>query len=269
MFSTSDTESWREACTSAATSNWMNFRRNPAHLRIVEGMPKYAGQDYLRNLRASAYRDYLIQFALELDKIGNPRKSIGFLFKSRLVRLSPASLRYASNAATILNRFGLEILKSEIVEIGGGFGGDATVLLMLRRVFGYQSSDYRIYDLPTSIPLIKRVLTNFNFKNVLVDSIENIYETRDHFVISCAAFSEMSDPILSIYFTNSIKYSVGGYFITNFEQQSLKLLNGWTSQNFHNMLINSDFRIDYLDVTTTLSEFDLNAGTQVLIFNRD
>jgi putative sugar O-methyltransferase len=100
-----------------------------------------------------------------------------------------------------------------IIEIGGGYGGQCYVLS--KRI---NFDTYTIIDLKDVSNLQEKYLNKLNIKNVkyiypeILDTIKNI---KYDLVISCFAWSELSKDIQLLYYNEIIKNSKHGFLRCN------------------------------------------------------
>lgn len=179
-----------------------NYREILEHLTYRDGI-RYI--DYL-NLSYPEWKSRLSHFALN-DAVGSPRT-----FKYRgLGRISPTTLRYIAVAHDIDKLFGLERI-STVVEIGGGYGGQFSVLQNFKKF-----SKYQIFDLPEVQELISRYLSGLGVEQAEFP----LYPPEDFdtksidLVISNYAFSELPSDVQNIYLENICKFAKNGFFLMN------------------------------------------------------
>jgi hypothetical protein len=184
-----------------------NFKSDPIYRQIIEHVSYETGLQYL-NVVINDYPDllpYLDKFR-QNDSLGNP---ITYSYGKHGI-FSPTTLRYVKMAGDLRKKFG-DLSQMHIVEIGGGYGGQCTVL----STFGFAS--YTLIDLPECIALSKKYLDLMKIKNVFyVESthLENIgsYDL----VISNYAFSEINKAEQLNYLEKVIKPIRNGYMTLNF-----------------------------------------------------
>ena len=198
---------YRKACQKAVAeeSTFKIFRSLPEYSRIVE---EKAEKKFAKCLLAEAspiIRQKMESFQ-ELDTIGSPAtKDL-----SGLGRFSGTTLRYILIANQIEKLFSLPH-ELNIVEVGGGFGGQCYILSQLHPI-----SDYVIYDLPEANDLIRKVMKTLDVSHVNCCSPDEPFhhETVDLF-ISNYAFSECSRKMQMDYFEKMIKRADRGYVLYN------------------------------------------------------
>jgi len=156
-----------------------------------------------------------------------------------------------------------------IHEIGGGYGGEATVFNHFSRsLLSLDLADrWCIYDLPSSYALINRFCREFGYRVTIKDDLEAVGDID--LVISNGALSEMWGDTLDNYIRNVVAPARFGYFMTNFEAHSLP--NGGIS-TIQFVQILKDLGKEDVQILSTkdyLSKFDLEAGTKLIVFGVD
>jgi len=272
---------WVEACQKAAKNDdfFQIFRSSKPFLRVIEGTPASGGIWNLRRLLKE--KDFIKSLPLiqKSDLIGLPRNMIDFTItnqnnKKRLITnysLSPITIRYANNAINSISLFGKDIIngKTEIYEIGSGYGGECKIFndLSVTLCGSKIGERWHIYDLATSIGIIKRFLSYFKYSadfSNLSSSQSKI--ARNSLVISNGAFSEMRGSLLTEYFNSIIVNAKYGYFITNFETHSAPY-GGWTTEEFIKRLKGYGKKdVTVLPTLEYLSYFDYQAGSKLVVF---
>ena len=138
------------------------------------------------------------------DKYGLPT-IVDYAFGS----ISPSTLRYIKILSD-LSQFNLEDI--DIVEIGGGYGGQYTVLRQYAK-----PKSYTFVDLPEVLKLQKKYIEKNNLDDIelhFYDS-DNLPSCTCDLVISNYAISECDTEIQDIYISKIIKNSKRGYMIHN------------------------------------------------------
>ena len=161
---------------------FQNFRSSFKYREILEHVSFNQGSKYLQILKArNADLGYRIQAAQRNDAIGSP---ITFCYKN-FGKASPTTLRYLKVADDIQELFGNTF--KTVVEIGAGYGGQASILFESANI-----ESYFIYDLPDAQGLIDRYLQARNFQNrVDMLPIRQVEKRSYDLVISNYAFSEL------------------------------------------------------------------------------
>ena len=163
-----------------------------------------------------------------LDTVGSPDKKN----YSELKNISATTLRYIIFSNHILKLFNLNN-SSHIVEIGGGFGGQAVLTNKLSQLSGYT-----IYDLPSVTELQRKFVGFFRSSDSLVKWKDGTKPTlsRGDLIISNYAFSELTRPMQEVYIERVIANYPMGYITWN--DLSERKLGGLSVMDFCNLIPN-------------------------------
>jgi putative sugar O-methyltransferase len=154
---------------------------------------------------------------LQIDQVGKPRK---FRFKP-YGTFSPTLLRYLKVYLDLEKFFG-SLRNLNIVEIGIGFGGQASLIRLLSKPLSYT-----LYDIPPVLGLAQKFIEeieasgNFTF----LDG-RNPEPSDPDLVISNYAFSELNRELQDQYLQNVVLKSARGYITWN--NLSEKTLGGYS-----------------------------------------
>ena len=190
-----------------SNSKFNRFRRIYNYREIVENVTFLQGQKYLKRIiflglpLTSDFSKYFLN-----DSVGKP-----ILYRyPNIGQVSPTTLRYMSVSLEIKKLFG-DGLSGNIVEIGAGYGGQASILMEF-----FIINKYGVYDLGNAQILIQKYLTNMNKENNL-----NMYSLSDNsnihwdLAISNYAFSELPAELQKEYINKVLAKSERGYMIMN------------------------------------------------------
>ncbi len=197
------------------------FKRNESYTEILEHTNYDQGCKYL-DLIDRYFKDVNIPFdtLFKNDDYGNPHKET-FYIRDIPRTISPSNLRYLYIGLDILNTLQQQdILEANIVEIGGGYGGQCLYLHKLAPLFNININKYLIFDLPDTVKLIQKYLANFDgikFKCLTVDNINDIQDIN--FVFSNYAYSEFDPSIRKKYFDTILKESNLIYMLWNTDNE--------------------------------------------------
>ena len=184
------------------------FRRKYNYREILEHLTYHDGKRYLDylNLNYPEWKSRLSQFVLN-DRIGSPRT---FKFQG-IGPVSPTTLRYIAVAHDIEKLFGFEKI-SNVVEIGGGYGGQFSVLQNFKKF-----STYQIFDLPEVQELISRFINELGVEQAKFPLYppKNFENESIDLVISNYAFSELPREVQEIYLESICKFAKNGFFLMN------------------------------------------------------
>ena len=188
------------------------FRRIFGFCEIVENVTYSQGFLYISRINHLAHGKSIPRIGDLNDNVGNP---IRYNYPG-FGRISPTTLRYISVALEIQNIFGPN-LSGDFVEIGGGYGGQVSVLKDLFRI-----NNYGVYDLPNVQTLIRSYLKSIN-KDVHVQylNLENDENREWDLAISNYAFSELPKNLQVTYIDKVLSNSRRGYLIMNSGRENL------------------------------------------------
>lgn len=121
--------------------------------------------------------------------------------------LSAATVCFASDYAALLWFFG-SLDGMRIAEIGGGYGGLASIINRLSNV-----AEYTIYDLPEVHSLQQKYLTTLGCSNIQYKSQLDGQSCKYDLVISSEAFSELSPTLRDAYANQVFRGSERGWIV--------------------------------------------------------
>ncbi len=202
--SISDNSSYKGVCLEAS-KHLGSFKKDPAYKTILE---------HLNYDQGLIFADYIIEnyphFCIEIDQfkindsLGEPE-----IFNYKVFGdISPSTLRYIKILGDLEYFFG-SLNGKKIIEIGGGYGGQAAVLQSR-----FSVEDYYLVDLPEVLKLQKKYLQTLHLKNHAVDYKRDSLTEYD-LVISNYAFSELNKSVQDEYLSKIISKAKMGYMICN------------------------------------------------------
>jgi hypothetical protein len=214
----SDVDSYLSVCRSAATDDevFKVFRRHPDYLNILEHVTPDLGQSYLDEINRNDPSTLLYMIALKNnDAVGSPLLAD----YAGIGSVSPTTLRYIK-VATDLRKLFATLNNKRVVEIGGGYGGQAKIAKLL-----WPSVDYTIIDLPEPLMLIERYLSALGVYGVKLVPMHRSQEVvSSDILISNYAMTECEPSVMAAY-SEICKRSAHGYITGNAEEALLfKLL---------------------------------------------
>lgn len=214
--SISDTELYRQSCRLAATDPelFSVFRQLDYITDIIEPW-RTAGGDVQMTVFAREVLEQLRQesdFAEDWarcvpnDAVGAPR----LLTLNGLGQVSPYTLRYLKVAYDLRTLFG-SLDGLDIVELGGGFGGQCAVL---SRLFKWRS--YTLVDLPETLMLAERYLTQLNIDRVrFVTDDSDVGRQRVGLFLSNYAYTELNAALRHRYRDTFLAAADRGFLLWN------------------------------------------------------
>lgn len=210
-----------------------NFKNIPEYTNILEHANQQQGAEYLNIIfNNKEYEKFDWNLLLENDLIGNPitynYKNIFEEYNTKLnnYNISPTTLRYIS--------FGINIMKYimnyekniDIVEVGGGYGGQCKILFDLSKIYDINIKSYTIIDLPDVSDLQKKYLEKLGYINKInYQKSDNVVIKNYDLFISNYALSEFTDDVRDYYIENVLKFSKYYYMIWNTEKIQDYLIN--------------------------------------------
>lgn len=217
--SVSHYSSYTDVCLNAFNNEdvFNNFKNIEEYTKILEHTSVEYGTKYL-DILLSRYKENdlleIIKNVIKNDLLGNSKKH-KYKIYNEFVNISPSTLYYTKIWSDIILLFGTT-KKMNIVEIGGGYGGQCLV--------GKYFSDfasYTIYDLEEANLLQQKYLSKNNINNVSFFSSptknNNINKILKYdLLISNYAFSELNRHIQEEYLNKVLLNSSNGYMIMNF-----------------------------------------------------
>ena len=204
--SASDTKEYKAVLQMAVDDEnvFKEFKRHPWYTRILEHATKEQGELYYK--RIAKNNPWILEYPqielfIQNDLIGSPVK-----YKYNDIEISPSSLRYLN---VLSDLWDYKLLGRNIVEIGGGYGGQC---LIISQIFRYKT--YKFYDLDKALLLIQKYLLKHDI--VLPKTSVKKYDL----VISNYAFTECNSQIQDVYLKKVINKSEHGYITGNFDSKN-------------------------------------------------
>jgi len=203
---------YRAACQHAAEDEkaFSRFRSNPDIAPIYENVSQKRGQAYLDESKKLGLKRKHLYMAHNIERLGFPSR---FLYDG--ISLSPATLRYLFIAFDSIVNCDPFREVSNVVEVGGGYGGQASIFRML-----WDVESYTIVDIPEALSLQMVYLNTLGAQVHFVNA-----EKTDPFLgdlevklydlfISNYALDELTDEAIERYMV-LIKRSKHGYITAN------------------------------------------------------
>ena len=199
-----------DACEEAVKNDsaFKNFKRNPNYKSIAEHCPENLAKTYFNKLQSenSSLLQY-VNILKEKEKQGNPSIMNVDPF------VSTSTIRYLKVADDIKNLFG-DTKDFDIIEIGGAYGGQATVI---DATMGFNS--YIDIDLGWPAKLAKKYCSLNgveNFSSFSPSKInDKITNKRYDLAISNYAFSECEEETQDFYIKEVFSKCDRGYITVN------------------------------------------------------
>lgn len=205
-----DKQEYADFCLAAANDEnlFKNFKQNHIYRRILEHVTPALGWQYYNLLTDETKA--LIPEAHKINDICNPD-----LMEVPEGPVSPTTLRYLK-VVQDLKELNFEL--ESIVEIGGGYGGQACLINAFLPCVGdtHRAEGYTVYDLAGPASLQNRYnLFKFDFCAFGFETLEIMKPQKYDLVISNYAFSELNREIQDIYLEKVILPAKHGYLTYN------------------------------------------------------
>lgn len=218
--SLSDFSAYRVLCRAAAEDNGLfaRFKQEKVYRAILEHVTTEQGAAYLYEIDKLGGLDYIAE-ATRNDTVGGPQT----VEYAGLGSISPSTLRYLKVALELQQLFPDFGRQMRVVEIGGGYGGQARILKQL-----YPDLQYTIIDLPEPLMLTDRFLRALDVYDVkLMTPVEALAGPPIHgdLFVSNYALTECADTFFERYVRTVATWSPRGYVTGNaWERDLFRLL---------------------------------------------
>ena len=206
-------ETFGSLCSMASQQDqiFKKFRSSRVLISVLDHVSIEQGYQYIKEIsNLHSWTREFTQALKKIDSLGKPKR---YKFKC-FGTFSPTLLRYLK-VYLELNESFKSLDNLDIVEIGVGFGGQASVINILSK-----PRSYTLYDIPPVLALSKRfmrelgIIGNLNFNDGVSPA-----RIESDLVISNYAFSELNPEIQDLYLNNVILNSKRGYITWNYFSQ--------------------------------------------------
>lgn len=224
---------WQNHAVDVATSDDTllgAWRRHPAITHIVETVTGNLGVGIYNQIKSKFNLDdaTIQELCDKNDRLGSPTR---YWYGKALA--APTSLRYVLFACEILTRIREKSAAAEssfksgvrILEVGGGYGGLALVILLLAKRWDIKVEEYRIYDLEAVQQLQHRYFTHHVDTGSFGDTAiswgssqstgNELPDQPNWYFVSCYAVSEFEPSLGRAYLSHLVPKTQGGFFAWN------------------------------------------------------
>jgi hypothetical protein len=198
------TDQFEDDAEKAATNDtaFARFRILPGIRNIVECRRRDKEDRWQRLACFSANADQILATAVRLNDIGFPEGE----------PLSGAMQRYAYSALLIDGLFYSEDSPEHIVEIGGGYGGQAAILAAL-----YPGCRLSMFDLPSACRLQARYLQAAGVERNRFRMYDRLPDKPIHcdLVVAASSLSELNGETRAVYGEHVLSHAYSGWIFWN------------------------------------------------------
>lgn len=208
-------------CRKAAESDeyFSLFKSHQHYNEILEHVSSKIAHNYYENVLIDNPWLLDIKSIYENDLLGGPDYFPTF----GKIKCSPSTMQYIGVLSNLIKLVNPDTLAdSNIIEIGGGYGGQCKVIDS-----AFEFLNYHIVDLEEPSLLQEKYLNRVGVENFTTLTSENYkYGLLGEYdlVISNYALSEVLEPLQTEYITNICLRSKHGYITCNRELKSIELL---------------------------------------------
>ena len=195
--------------------SFTSFKSSGPFREILENVSESLGKTLFEKLQLAQFPPELWHELIRNDEHGNPLR-FEYPGVQNTLLLSPTTLRYIYFGKEMVD----EMLKNKldnihIIEIGGGYGGQAYILDVLCRFFNIRISSYCLLDHPSVCTLQLKYLNMLlpDVKNVFLPAPTNVEEID--YCISNYCFGEITKSIQDFYWTTIVEKAKHGFMIYN------------------------------------------------------
>ena len=201
---------YTKVCREASENDlvFADFKNNFNYTKVLEHVHAGFGAGYLERIieDSAVLLEYLPKFITN-DNVGNPKQ---YYYKEIGMKISPTTLRYIKVLGDLQNIFG-SLNGKDIIEIGGGYGGQCKIIYDV-----CAPKTYTIVDLPDVLALTGKYLKKFDIKNIILKTAKDQFEDNYDICISNYAFTEVNKEYRDLYAKKVISHSSKGYMTCNF-----------------------------------------------------
>lgn len=212
-------EKYLKVCSDAVSKEevFKTFKSNPDYTEVLEHCSYEIGNKYLTLIMWYNFQPKPFTIPFQNDTIGNPKLS-----QYGNLNVSPTTLQYMGVATNLIRQF-KELSDYNIIEIGGGYGGQCKIM----QDYCYINS-YTIIDLHDPLYLQEKYLRTLNQVdkcNFLEhDDYKNYISKEYDLIISNYALSEMPREVQLDYVKNVCLISKHGYITCNDSVNGMELI---------------------------------------------
>jgi hypothetical protein len=203
-------DAYLKVCRDAVNDDdvFKTFKRHLDYMPILEHVTYDQGLVYIEEIRrVFPHMLHSMDRFSTNDNVGKPYRRY---YPELRMEMSPTTLRYVKVLCDLLSIFG-KLTDLDIIEIGGGYGGQCKIIHD-----AYKPKSYTIVDLPEALSLSDKYLKTFGVTDVILRNADDQVEKHYDLCISNYAFTEIARNYQEIYAAKIIRHSSRGYMTCNF-----------------------------------------------------
>jgi hypothetical protein len=202
-----------------------SFKAAPEFCGALDNCSKEQGQAYLERIETEFPEvsiAIISEFAARNDKVGDPQMCVFISSRNDMIFCSPANLRYAYIALTVLKDVRARNCTT-IAEIGGGYGGLWLAVSAFRECMGVYLTKYTIVELPMVVPLAQAYISAMNHEHAsegetLIECSVNTVDfacenVNAEYIVSAYCFTELAEKDQVQYRTTLISRAKHGMIV--------------------------------------------------------
>ena len=211
------------------------FKNNPNYSYMLEHVNYNQGVQYLHCIKRdfgefyNKNEQYLKELCEMNDKYGRTIKNTFANFMT----CSPTNLRYIYfSLLSLSHMIKCNINETDIIEIGGGYGGLCLFILKIAPLMNIKIKSYTIFDLDEPLILQKKYLESHGCNDIKYYHLKNFGELqKNSFLVSTFAFSEIPSIIQQEYTSKILNIYVSSGFIAWNNIPLYKFIEGCNIEN--------------------------------------
>lgn len=221
-----------EVCKKACEDDEMfrKFKSQEDYKQVLEHLTKGIGENHLRLIEKNNPDLLYIHDFFKNDLIGTPTLEELVTREGEVIKCSPTTLQYISVLCNLIDLYG-GLSSFNIVEVGGGYGGQCKIINDFNRV-----ESYTIVDLEEAGALQEKYLTYFNINDnlIILNDLEykSFLKNEYDLFISNYAITELKDSEQLEYVKNICLKSKRGYITCNSELVGMNLIKNKFANTF-------------------------------------
>ena len=213
-----------------------NFKQYPAFTKILEHTSEANGHKFANQI-GTTYKEYAKKLdwnkLIENDTVGSPHVIPFYELREHLnlefFYFSPSTIHYIYTGLDIIHTVLKDRKEINILEIGGGYGGQCKILHDMCDMLGVKINRYGIVDLEYVSKLQNKYLSSLGHQNIEYYEYENIEDID--------VFKEY-DVLISVYGLGEFELDVQNYYVDIIVKHMKDYYIIWNTQEINNFFKN-------------------------------